>query len=385
MKKQITNDSLRLIIFDSARELGTKIDEHLLEMTDLDKNEYTYIIPVKESFFADGHLKTEINETVRGKDVFALTDIGNYSLEYKIHGFLNHTSPNDLIIQLLDGLGACSTHVDKINVIMPLLFAGRQHRRNSIENLQCGMMLRILDNISRIRSFITFDAHDGGVEHAINKMEFINVFPSNYILEQLINDLSCSKLNKVVFVAPDSGATGRRNVYLNSFNSKFIHREAGSFYKERDYNQLINGKNPVTSHEYCGMNNLKGYTAIITDDIISSGSSMCDVIEELHKRQVKHIYVVTSFVLFTEGIAEFQKYYEKGMLDGVYTTNLSYIPEEFNAKWLHICDCSKLIAEVIYNIHNNLSLATIRDKSYPVKLLEEKYKDRPVALTRRLK
>lgn len=384
MKKQVIDDSLRLIIFTSAKELGEKIDEHLLKMTGLDKNKYTYLIPIKESFFSDGHLKTEINETVRGKDVFTLTDIGNYSLKYKIHGFLNHTSPNDLVVQLLDGISACSTRVDKINVIMPLLFAGRQHRRNTIESLQCGVMLHILENISRMRSFITFDAHDGSVEHAIHKMEFVNVFPSNYILEQLINDLTCEQLKKLVFVAPDNGATGRRNVYLNSFNSKFIHREVGSFYKERDYNIVVNGKNPVTSHEYCGMSDLEGYTAIITDDIISSGCSMCDVIEELSKRQVKHIYLVTSFVLFTEGIDKFQEYYQKGMLDGVYTTNLSYIPKEFHTNWLHICDCSKLIAEVIYNIHNNLSLASIHDKSYPVKLLEEKLKNKPNTLVRKL-
>lgn len=375
MKKQIENNDLRLMVFKSAEGLGRKIDEHLLQMYGLDKDEYTFIVPVKENFFEDGHFKVEINETVRGKDMYMLTDIGNYSVEYKMHGLINHTSPNDLIVELKDGIGACNCHAKSINIVMPLLYAGRQHRRNTRENLLCGMVLHELDMMSRVRSFITFDAHDQGVEHAIHNMEFDNIFPTNTILENLINDLSMNRLKKLVFVAPDNGATGRRNVYLNSFNSKYIHREAGSFIKQRDYNNLVDGKYPVIAHDYCGTGDLDGYTAIVSDDMISSGGSMFDVIEELKKRNVKYIYVVVTYALFTKGIDKFEEYYQKKMLDGVYTTNLSYIPEEYQkSKWLHVCDCSKQVAEIIYNIHNDLSISSIMtDKSYPVRLVEEKF------------
>lgn len=375
MRKQVENDNLRLMVFKSADDLGNKIDEHLLEMYNLPKDEYTFITPMKENFFEDGHFKIEIDETVRGKDMFLLTDIGNYSLEYKLRGAINHTSPNDLIMELKDGIGACNFHAKNINIIMPLLYAGRQHRRNTRENLMCGMMLHEIDTMSRIKSFITFDAHDQGVEHAIHNMEFDNFFPTNTILENFINDMSMNRLKKIVFVAPDNGAAGRRNVYLNSFNSKYIHREAGIFVKQRDYNNLVDGKYPIIGHDYCGNEELDGYTALVSDDMISSGGSMFDVIDELKKRGVKYIYLATTYVLFTKGIDEFQRYYDEGKFDGLYTTNLSYIPEEYKkAKWLHVCDCSKAVAEIIYNIHNDLSISEIlRDKSYPVRLLEKKF------------
>lgn len=375
MKKQVEKNDLRLMVFKSANELGKKIDEHLLDMYKLDKDKYTFIVPIKENFFEDGHFKVEIEETVRGKDMFMLTDVGNYSLEYKMHGFINHTSPNDLFMELKDGIGACNCHAKNINIIMPLLYAGRQHRRNTRENLMCGRMLHEIDMTSRIKSFITFDAHDQGVEHAIQHMEFDNFFPTNTILESFINDMSMNRLKKIVFVAPDNGATGRRNVYLNSFNSKYIHREAGSFIKQRDYNNLVDGKYPVIAHDYCGNEDLDGYTAIVSDDMISSGGSMFDVIDELKKRGVKYIYLMTTYALFTKGIEKFEEYYKEGKFDGLYTTNLSYIPEEYNkAKWLHVCDCSKVVAEIIYNIHNDQSISTIlRDKSYPVKLVEKKF------------
>jgi ribose-phosphate pyrophosphokinase len=375
MRKQIEIDNLRLMVFKSADDLGNKIDEHLLRMYNLDKEEYTFITPIKENFFEDGHFKIEINETVRGKDLFLLTDIGNYSLEYKLRGAINHTSPNDLIMELKDGIGACNFHAKNINIIMPLLYAGRQHRRNTRENLMCGMMLHEIDTMSRIKSFITFDAHDQGVEHAIHNMEFDNFYPTNTILESFINDMSMNRLKKIVFVAPDNGATGRRNVYLNSFNSKYIHREAGSFVKQRDYNNLVDGKYPIIGHDYCGNEDLDGFTALVSDDMISSGGSMFDVMDELKKRGVKYIYIAVTYALFTKGIDEFQKYYDEGKFDGLYTTNLSYIPEEYKkAKWLHVCDCSKDVAEIIYNIHNDLSISEIlRDKSYPVRLLEKKF------------
>ena len=84
MKKQVENINLRLMIFKSAEELGHKVDEHLLKMYNLDKDKYTFIVPIKENFFEDGHFKVEITETVRGKDMYLLTDVGNYSIEYKM-------------------------------------------------------------------------------------------------------------------------------------------------------------------------------------------------------------------------------------------------------------------------------------------------------------
>ena len=375
MKKQVADNTLRLMVFESAKELGEKIDKYLLDKYNLNKKEYTFIIPIKENHFDDGHIKVEISETVRGKDMFFLTDIGNYSIKYKMRGVINHTSPNDLMMELKDGIGACCCHADRINIVMPLLYAGRQHRRNTRENLTCGDNLKDLDRISKIKSFVTFDAHDQGVEHAISNMEFDNFYATDTILEQFINDLPVEDLKNLVFVAPDNGATGRRNVYLNSFNSPYIRREAGSFVKQRDYNNLVDGKYPVIAHDYCGNNDLEGYTAIISDDMISSGGSMFDCIEELHKYKVKHIIIVVTYALFTKGIEKFQEYYEKGMLDGVYTTNLSYIPEEYKQeKWLHVCDCSEYLAKIIYNIHNDISITDLlRDKSLPIRLIEEKF------------
>ena len=164
-------------------------------------------------------------------------------------------------------------------------------------------------------------------------------------------------------------------VYLNSFNSPYINREAGSFVKQRDYNRLEDGKYPIISHDYSGNNHLEGKTAIIIDDMISSGGSMLDVVDELINRNIEYIYIIVTYALFTKGIDLFDKYYHENKIAGIYTTNLSYIPEEYKElEWLHVCDCSKELAEIIYRIHNDQSISDIlRDRSSSVKLLEKKF------------
>ena len=219
VKKDLVDNKLRLVVFKSAWDLGNQVDKWLLNRYGIDEDKYTFIVPIKENFFDDGHLKVEIEDSIRGKDIFLLTDIGNYSIEYTMHGFKNHTSPNDLMMELKDGLGACSNHPVSLNIVMPLLYAGRQHRKNTRENLMGSKNLHEIDINRKMRSFITFDVHDQSVEQAVFDMEFENIYATNVILEQFINNLNISELQRMAFIAPDTGATGRRNVYLNSFNS----------------------------------------------------------------------------------------------------------------------------------------------------------------------
>lgn len=357
MNKRVNESKLGLMVFSSAKDLGEKVNEHLLEMYGFTGDDDSFIIPIKEIFFEDGHSKVVIEETVRGKDMFFITDIGNYSLTYKMHNFWNHTSPNDLMEQLKRGIGACSCHARSINIITPLLFNGRQHRRNAREDLSCASTLHELDQIKGIKSFITCDAHDPGVQQALFNTEFQNYFPSNTILKSVIKDLPAEDLKKLVYIAPDNGANGRRNIYSNTCNIDLNEIKAGSFSKQRDINRVVDGKNPIISHDYIGDKDLDGYTAFIVDDMISSGGSMFDCIDELNKRNIKKIYIIVTFALFTNGIDKFVEYYKDKKFSGIYTTNLSYIPDEFKeCEWLHVCDCSKDIARIIYNIQNDVSL-----------------------------
>ena len=367
-------EKLKLIVLKSALEFGKLVDENLKDLYQTDKS---FIIPTKETWFSDGHGKVELLDTVREDDVYIFQDIGNYSMEYKMHGIINHTSPNDLNQQLKDAIGSCKCHPKCLSIIMPLLFAGRQHRRIGREALSCAANLRDLDIDPYIKRIITYDAHDVGVQQALSYTEFENIYATNEILEAFINETDINQLKDVIFVAPDAGAASRRDFFLNSFSSEYIKKDAGSFYKKRDYNKIVDGKNPIIEHSYSGNPDVEGKTAIVIDDMIASGGSMFDVIDELKKRGVAHIYVIASFALFTEGIDKFKKYYEDGKFDGIYTTNVSYIdPKYKKEEWLHVVDCSKHLARVIHNLHEGESISELmKDRSYPSKVLAKKFEE----------
>lgn len=366
---------LKLIVLKSMLELGTEVDKYLGEYYGNEND--TFILPIKETWFNDGHGKVELLDSVRGQDVYIMQDIGNYSLSYEMHGFINHTSPNDLAQQLSDTIGACKCHTNSLSIIMPLLFAGRQHRRIGREALSCAKYLRELDTDPNVKRLLTFDAHDEGVQQAMAYTEFGNFFATNEILEQFINEANIEELKNVIFVAPDFGAAGRMNFYLNSFNSEYVTKDAGSFYKRRDYNVIKDGKNPIIEHSYSGSSNIEGVTAIVVDDMIASGGSMFDTIDELNRRGVSHIYIMATYSLFTKGIDKFKEYYDNNKFDGIYTTNLSYIPEDYKKEeWLHVVDCSKFMSKIIRNLHNGQSISQLtKDRSYPAKVLAKKFEE----------
>lgn len=374
-KKLIEDEKLRLLVLKSFIEQGQKIDEYLVNRCGYDNNEYTFMLDVKESWFSDGCEKVEIMDSVRDKNVFICTDVYNYSGTYRMREFIQHTSPNDLLQQLKDTIAACNGHSTDLSIVMPMIFAGRQHRRKGREALTCANILHEMEEIDAIRRIITCDAHDQGVEQALRRVEFENIFLTNVLLEKFISDVSIDELTDILFVAPDNGAIGRTNVYLNSFNNPNVKKYLGYCYKERDYNVVIDGKNPVIAHNYIGSDDIEGKTGCIVDDMISSGSSMFDVIDILNSKGVNNIYIFCTFALFTEGIDKFDEYYRNGKFSGVYTTNATYIEPRYKSReWLHIADCSKYIADFIWLMNKGKSITPLlHDKSGPVKVLKKKF------------
>lgn len=373
-KKLIEDEKLRLLVLKSFLEQGTKIDEYLVKEYGYDSDKYTFMLDITESWFSDGCEKVEINDSVRDKSVFVCSDVYNYSGTYKMRGLIHHTSPNDLLQQIKDSIAACNGHTTDLSVVMPMLYAGRQHRKKGRESLTCANFLRELEMRRSVKRLITCDAHDPGVEQALYNIEFDNVFLTYDLLEKFIADTNASELKDIVFVAPDNGAIGRTNVYLNSFNHPDVKKYLGYCYKERDYNHVINGKNPVIAHGYIGSVDISGKTGCIIDDMISSGSSMFDVIDILNNMGVNNIYIFSTFALFSEGISKFDEYYKGGKFSGIYTTNATYIdPEYLSREWLNVVDCSKYLARLIGLISKSKSITEIlQDKSGPGKVLARK-------------
>lgn len=357
---------LQIVAMDNIKPLAEKVDAYIANWRRDREREASedeihfqgyrrdsYIIDTLTPRFGSGEGKGQLNESVRGGDVFILLDVLNNSLTYKLAGTLNHMSPDDHYQDLKRIINAIQGKANRITVIMPYLYEGRQHRRTGRESLDCAMMLQELFELG-INDFITFDAHDPRVQSAIPNKGFENVSCTYQFIKQLVRCTPDIRLDDdhLIVVSPDEGGTDRAVTFAN-----YLGVNVGMFYKRRDYTKVVDGMNPIVAHEYLG-NDLNGKDVLIIDDMISSGGSMLEVAYELKKRHAARVFICATFGLFTNGLAKFDKAYEDGIIYKILTTNLCYQrPELFDRPYYSCVDLSKYIALIIDTLNHNHTLS----------------------------
>lgn len=338
---------LRLVVLDNISDFGNKVNGHLKEMN---KNDKGYMVSIKNNRFSNGEGKVSIESSVNGDDLYILSDVGNYGLSYMMHGREHFMSPDEHFEDIKRVIAAISGHASKINVVMPLLYQSRQHKRRGNESLDCAISLQELERIG-VDNIITFDAHDPSICNAIPRLPFENFYPTHTILEELIEN---EDINEMLVISPDMGAMERARYYADMLGC-----DVGVFYKRRDLSKVVNGKNPIVEHMYMGADP-KNKDVIVVDDMIASGGSMLEVAEHLRKRGARNIYLIATFALFTEGVEKFIEAYAKGLYNKLYSTNLSYVPDEIkNNKWYVNVDCSKYMALIIDMINKKGDIETL--------------------------
>ena len=320
--------------------------------------------------FGSGEAKGMFHESIRGCDLFVMVDVCNYSLTYSVNGHLNHMSPDDHYQDLKRIISAATGKAHRINVIMPFLYESRQHKRTKRESLDCAFALEELTNMG-VSNILTFDAHDPRVQNAIPLKGFDNFTPPYQFMKALFRSVPDLQVDKdhLMIISPDEGAM-HRAVYF----SNVLGVDMGMFYKRRDYSTVVNGKNPIVAHEFLG-DDIRGKDLIIIDDMISSGESMLDVAKQLKARGAGRVFVCTTFGLFTEGFAKFDEYYEKGYIDRVITTNLTYLPKEvYDKPYFVTADMSKFLALIIDSLNHDVTIGSVLNPTDRIHQLLAKHK-----------
>ena len=324
---------LKLAALPGSMEMAKKVDAYLVQfrkelaerrngVSFSGYSEDSFLIDCECPRFGSGEAKGKINESVRGADLYILVDVCNYSITYKVCGYENHMSPDDHYQDLKRIIAAATGKAHRINVIMPFIYEGRQHKRTKRESLDCALALQ----------------------------ELMNMGVSN-------------------FISPDEGAMARA-VYF----SNVLGVDMGMFYKRRDYSTIVNGKNPIVAHEFLG-DSVAGKDVVIIDDMISSGESMLDVAKQVKERGADHVFVCTTFGLFTDGLEKFDAYYEKGYISKVITTDLTYrTPELVSRPWYEPAEMSKYMASIIDTLNHDVSVAKVQSTTEKINKLLAKHR-----------
>ena len=373
--------SLGLVCVTGCEPLGHMIDSYLVKWRTERENEHkntlafsgyqrdSYLVDTSLPRFGSGEGKGVIKESVRGHDLYILVDVCNYNVTYTLYGEENHCSPDDHYQNLKRIIAAVGGKARRITVIMPFLYESRQHKRTSRESLDCAIALQELIKMG-VDNIITFDAHDARVQNAIPLNGFETIQPTYQFIKGLLSSVDDLKLDSdhMMVVSPDEGGMSRA-IYLASV----LGLDVGMFYKRRDYTQVVNGRNPIVSHEFLGTS-VEGKSVIIVDDMISSGESLLDVAKALKERKAARIYAFSTFGLFTGGLDVFDEAYKNGIIDKVFTTNLIYqTPELLSREWYISCDMSKYIAYLIDTLNHDASISDLLNPVERINSIIERY------------
>ena len=375
--------ALGISALTGCEEMGQKVNDYIVKWRKEDGHVFkddvvftgyekdNYLIHAATPRFGSGEAKGVLSESIRGKDIYLMVDVCNYSLTYSLNGQINHMSPDDHFQNLKRIIAAIGGKARRVNVIMPFLYESRQHKRSSRESLDCALALQELVKMG-VDNIITFDAHDPRVQNAIPLSGFETVRPTYQFVKGLLRTVKDLKIDSdhMMAISPDEGATGRA-IYL----ANVLGLNMGMFYKRRDYTRIVDGRNPIVAHEFLG-DSVEGKDVIILDDMISSGDSMIDVAKQLKERKANRIFAAATFGLFTNGLEKFDKAYEEGIINNILTTNLIYqTPELLSRPYYINCDMSKYIALLIDTLNHDDSISSILSPSERIQHVVNKYRN----------
>lgn len=374
---------LGIIAMQGCEEIGRSVNNYLIRWRDKKENSdlelFTFPGYERDTFlveavcprFGTGEAKGMIRQSVRGYDLYIICDVGAHNITYSMYGQKIPMSPDDHYQDLKRVIAAAGGKCKRINVLMPYLYEGRQHRRNSRESLDCALMLQELQTMG-VANIITFDAHDPRVQNAVPLIGFENIMPPYQMLKALCRtekDLTIDK-DHMMIISPDEGAIGR-----NMYYASVLGLDMGMFYKRRDYTHIVNGRNPIVAHEYLG-ESVEGKDVLVADDMISTGDSMLDVARELKARKARRIYVFGTFASFTNGIDMFGKACRDGLITKVLSTNMTYLtPELRSAPWFAMVDMSKYMSLIVATLNHDRSLNTLLNPVQKIQNLLKNYRE----------
>ncbi len=321
-----------------------------------------YMIQTEIVRFATGEGKVSLGQTVRGHDIFIITDVLSHQTSFSIFGEEHWSSPDDHFRDLLRIIMAVSGKARRVNIIMPFLYEGRQDVRESRESLDCASMLQQLYHHG-ISNLIVFDPHDGRVANAVPLLGIETPKSAYKIISSLIGRNNRLRINKksMMVVSPDETGVSRAVFY-----SSVMGLPLGIFYRRKDYSVNINGEHPVKEIRFLG-ESCVGKDILIVDDMINSGRTMTETADIMKQNGARDIYCAAPFGLFTNGIGRMQEYVDRGIIKQVLCTNLIYrIPELLAAPWYVDVNMTPFVARLIDALNVDESIGRLVNPGYKI-------------------
>lgn len=337
-----------------------------------DVNEFrspSFKIPARFTYFPNGEIKTEILESIRGKDVYIVQDVENRQpIAFNDGKNVRTLSVNDHLMNLFVAVdSAKQAGAERVTLVIPVYPYSRQHKKKGREGLTASRIGKMLEAMG-VDRIITLDIHSREIENAFNFMRLENLHASYQIIRKLaqITDI---QTDDFVVVSPDTGAVDRNKFYATSLT-----KPLALLYKERDYSRVTQNALDNNISEVKLLGKVEGKTVFIADDMLGTGGTLLKAMKFLKEQGAKDVICAISLPFFSgDAIEHFEDAYKQGLFYRIIGTNAVYHEELLKREWYVSVNVSGLFAATISRLHHGKSLSSILDNRAVIeKLLAKK-------------
>ncbi|OUW74112.1 MAG: phosphoribosylpyrophosphate synthetase [Pelagibacteraceae bacterium TMED216] len=294
---------------------------------DISKNLRSKLVNTNIKRFADGEIYIEINENIRGNSVFVIQSTSNPA--------------NDNLMELLLVIDALKRSSAKnITAVIPYFGYARQDRKVVPRtSISAKVVANLISNTGASR-VVTVDLHAGQIQGFFD-MPVDNLFTTPLFARYIKKKL---KSKNLICVSPDVGGVQRTRGLATKISADLA---------IIDKRRPAPGKSQVMNI----IGDVKNKTCIIVDDIIDSGGTIVNAVQELKKSGALDVYVfITHGVLSGNAIEKIKKSKIKKL---IITDTIDNSKRIKNNSKIEVLSISPLMAEAIKRISNSTSVSDL--------------------------
>jgi ribose-phosphate pyrophosphokinase len=282
--------------------------------------------PMVRKQFADGEIYIQVQESIRGCDVYLIQPTC-----YPV---------NSHLMELLIMIDACRrASARQITAVMPYYGYARADRKTAgRESITAKLVANLITEAGASR-ILAMDLHSAQIQGYFD-IPFDHVYGSPVLLDYLAS----KQLSDIVVVSPDVGGVARARAFAKKLNDAPL----AIIDKRRQAHNVAEVMNVIGEVE--------GKTAVLVDDMIDTGGTICEGARLLRKEGARQVYACATHAVFSSPAVE---RLSSGIFEEVIVTNTIPVPEEKRFEQLTVLSVANLLGETIWRIHEDSSVSSM--------------------------
>ncbi len=282
--------------------------------------------PMVRKQFADGELYIQIQESIRGCDVYLIQPTCQ--------------PVNTHLMELLIMIDACRrASARQITAVIPYYGYARADRKTAgRESITAKLVANLITEAGASR-ILAMDLHSAQIQGYFD-IPFDHVYGSPVLLDYLAS----KQLSDIVVVSPDVGGVARARAFAKKLNDAPL----AIIDKRRQAHNIAEVMNVI--------GDVKGKTAVLVDDMIDTGGTICEGARILRKEGARQVYACATHAVFSPPAVE---RLSSGVFEEVIVTNTIPVPEEKRFDELTVLSVANLLGETIWRIHEDSSVSSM--------------------------